>query len=338
MVLYPATANTLNRLAAGLADDLIGALFLARAPDIPYFIAPAMNHQMWAHPATQKSVGILRDWGCRLLNPGEGLLACGEEGEGRLMEPEEVLKALEITAAPKTRGKILITSGGTREPIDGVRYIGNSSSGRTGARLAEAFVKAGFEVTYLAAESAVLPQIVSPALKNIPFRSFADLNSSLKNLLANDTYAAVVHAAAVSDYSLSAVEGAEGEISTEGKLDSRQDLTLRLKRNFKILSRIKSYSRNPQMKLIGFKLTVEEPEASTKAKIHKMFEESEADFVVHNELAAVGVDRHEGRVHFRNGNFADFKDKAGMAEILLRRLSSSVPEPLSKTDLPEVIL
>src|SRR5580658_3615272 len=126
VVVCPATANTINRFAAGLADDLAGALFLAHDRTKPFLVAPAMNPAMWRHPATQAAVAQLRDWGLQFIAVGHGRTACGEEGAGRLAEPELIVSAVEAALArPARRLRILITSGGTAEPIDGVRLLAN---------------------------------------------------------------------------------------------------------------------------------------------------------------------------------------------------------------------
>jgi len=130
VVVCPATANTINRLAAGLSDDLPGALFLAHDRSKPFLVAPAMNPAMWGHPATKESVSRLAGWGVRFIAVGCGRTACGEVGDGRLAEPADIVAAVESSLAkPAARLRILVTSGGTAEPIDGVRVITNSSTG-----------------------------------------------------------------------------------------------------------------------------------------------------------------------------------------------------------------
>ena len=134
VVVCPVTANTINRLAAGLADDLPGALFLAHDRSKPWLVAPAMNPAMWAHPATMAAVGKLRSWGVRFVPVGEGRTACGETGEGRLAEPDVIVAAVEAALArPARKLRVLVTAGGTAEPVDGVRVLTNTSTGATGA-------------------------------------------------------------------------------------------------------------------------------------------------------------------------------------------------------------
>src|SRR5919198_1412880 len=155
LVVAPASANTIAKLAAGLADNLLTSAALAS--DAPLVVAPAMNDRMWRHPATQANVETLRLRGATIVPPATGELASkGEWGEGRLAEPAEILAAIEGVLAPyRPRSldgvRVLVTSGGTREPIDSVRYVGNRSSGRMGFAIAAEAARRGAEVTVVAA-------------------------------------------------------------------------------------------------------------------------------------------------------------------------------------------
>jgi phosphopantothenoylcysteine decarboxylase/phosphopantothenate--cysteine ligase len=155
LVVAPATANTIARLAHGLADDLLTEAALAHAG--PLLVAPAMNPRMWAHPATRANVEALRARDVELIGPDEGDTAEGEHGVGRMAEPEEIARRAEqLLASPSLAGKrVLVTAGGTREPLDAVRYVGNRSSGRMGVALAEEARRRGADVTLLAANLAV---------------------------------------------------------------------------------------------------------------------------------------------------------------------------------------
>lgn len=164
VVVAPATANTLARLAAGAGEDMVTTSVLAA--DCPVLIAPAMNGRMWENPATRANVDALVSRGLIVIEPGEGQLAShGEAGKGRLVEPGDLLAEAESAVRVAAGGgtwtavKVLITAGGTREPIDEVRYIGNRSSGRMGVALAEAALARGAEVTLIIAN----PQVAVPA-------------------------------------------------------------------------------------------------------------------------------------------------------------------------------
>jgi phosphopantothenoylcysteine decarboxylase / phosphopantothenate---cysteine ligase len=197
-VIAPLTANTLAKLAHGIADNLVTEAALAHAG--PLLVAPAMNTRMWAHPATQANVEALRDRGVELVGPEEGDLAEGETGIGRMSEPEAIFERARELLVPRAanhplQGKtVVVTAGGTREPIDAVRFIGNRSSGRMGAALAAEARRRGAEVTLIASNLAVeAPTGVD--LVDAP--TAADLT---RETLARQDADVVVMAAAVADY------------------------------------------------------------------------------------------------------------------------------------------
>ncbi len=294
IILCPATANTLNKFASGVGDDLISTLFLAHDFKKPYLVAPAMNQTMYNHPALQKSLSTLSGWGVSVLGTGNGALACGENGEGRMLEPPEIQAAIISALATNDRAKsathsekqsLLITSGGTEEPIDGVRSLTNTSTGRTGAELASWFAEHGANVTLLHSEKALRPQ----STKNLSlkaFSTFQSLDELLKATLAVTKFDAVIHLAAIADYSLDEVEtnGATLKAPINGKINSGESLILRLKKNPKIVDSIRDYARNPDMKLVAFKLTRTLKQAERTEAIEKLAQHARPDFIVHNDL------------------------------------------------------
>ena len=197
LVVAPLTANTLARMAHGLADDVLTEAVLAHAG--PVLVAPAMNTRMWLHPATQANVAALRARGVDLVGPAEGELAEGEEGVGRMAEPEEIFERIETLLTPAAGGplrgkRVLISAGGTQEPLDSVRYVGNRSSGRMGVALAEEARARGADVTLLAANLAV----PSPAgVEVVDTPTAADLE---REALSRADADLIVMAAAVADY------------------------------------------------------------------------------------------------------------------------------------------
>jgi phosphopantothenoylcysteine decarboxylase / phosphopantothenate---cysteine ligase len=199
IVVAPLTANTLARLAHGLADDLLTEAALAHAG--PVLVAPAMNVRMWEHAATQENVARLRARGVEFVGPVEGELAEGETGVGRMAEPEEIaasverlLRGAEQSAASLRGRRVLVSAGGTREPLDLVRFVGNRSSGRMGVALAEEARRRGADVTLLAANLAVpLP----PGVTVVDTPTASDLE---REALARADADVIVMAAAVADY------------------------------------------------------------------------------------------------------------------------------------------
>jgi len=287
VLVCPATANTLNRLAAGLADDLPGALFLAHDRAKPWLIAPAMNPAMWSHPATQAAVEKLTAWGVRFLPVGAGRTACGETGEGRLAEPAEIVRAVEAAVArPGRRLRVLVTSGGTAAPVDGVRVLTNTSTGRTGGGIAAFLAGRGHDVVLLRARGAP-----AAGCREEVFFTFAELDEALTRWLGREHFDAVIHAAAVGDFSVEAVLVGDRAVPAGGaKLESAgAPVTLRLRPNPKLVDTLRARSANPQLRVVAFKLTQGANAAAARQAVRALFEHSGADVVVHNDLAERGA-------------------------------------------------
>jgi phosphopantothenoylcysteine decarboxylase/phosphopantothenate--cysteine ligase len=193
-VVVPATANVLAKLAHGHADDLLSATLLEAT--CPLVIAPAMHSGMWEHPATQANVEILRDRGVTFVGPATGALAHGDEGIGRLEEPEDVVAAVRGALAPQDLAghTLLLTSGPTHEPIDPVRFVGNRSTGKMGAALAAEALGRGASVTVVLGPGAVVP----PGVEVVPVQTTEEMRDAV--LARFDDADAVVMAAAVADF------------------------------------------------------------------------------------------------------------------------------------------
>ncbi|HJS93578.1 MAG TPA: bifunctional phosphopantothenoylcysteine decarboxylase/phosphopantothenate--cysteine ligase CoaBC, partial [Solirubrobacteraceae bacterium] len=195
-VIAPATANTLAKLAHGQADNLLTAAALAAA--CPVAVAPAMNNRMYLNPATQANLELLRDRGVAVIGPGTGELAShGEQGIGRLAEPADLLEACEALLTPPTCAglRVLVTAGGTREPIDSVRFVGNRSSGRMGYALAREAIRRGAEVTVIAANVGLEPP---PGARLVNVQTAAELADACGNEL--DGCDVLMMSAAVADF------------------------------------------------------------------------------------------------------------------------------------------
>jgi phosphopantothenoylcysteine decarboxylase/phosphopantothenate--cysteine ligase len=244
-LIAPASANTIAKLAHGLADNLVTSCALAAT--CPVLIAPAMNDRMWDHPATQANVTLLRDRGVAVVDPGTGALATKHEwGVGRLAEPAELLAAFEAAVGGSHAGprpwdgmRVLVTAGGTREPIDAVRYVGNRSSGRMGFAVAAEAAAMGAEVTLLAANVS-LPR--HPQVRYIDVETAQQLRDACtEHFSATDV---LVMAAAVADFR--PVGAAEGKL----KKDGRARLEIALEPTVDILSELAA-QRGEQI-VVGF--------------------------------------------------------------------------------------
>src|SRR6201997_3495846 len=201
LVVAPATADILARFAHGLANDFLTTLYLATPA--PVVVAPAMNSEMWAHPATQANLRILADRNVRIVPPGVGDLACGMVGPGRLAETEAivevVLEQLDRRVSPPRRDlageTLLVTAGGTREAIDPVRYLGNRSSGKMGYAVAEAALARGARVILISGPVSVP---APPGAEIVPVRTAAEMRQAVMDRLNESTI--ILKAAAVADY------------------------------------------------------------------------------------------------------------------------------------------
>jgi phosphopantothenoylcysteine decarboxylase/phosphopantothenate--cysteine ligase len=329
VVVCPATANTLNRFAAGLAGDLAGALFLAHDWKKPFLVAPAMNPAMWRHPATAASVRQLQEWGVRMIAVGEGRTACGEIGEGRMAEPAEIVAAIESSLArPARRLRVLVTSGGTSEPIDGVRVLTNTSTGHTGAGIAAYFARCGHEVLLLRARGSIA---AGGGCREETFFTFADLDDAWGRLLGEEDFDAVIHAAAVGDFGLEAVEMNGRKQPVNGaKLDSEIAPVLRLRRQPKLVEDLRDRSRNGAVLVVAFKLTSGTGEDEVRSDVQSLIERAAADLVVHNDLAArSGQDAFPADIYRRDCSLAAHCNTRTDVSCALERLLTALPVTFS---------
>jgi len=233
IVIAPASADFIAKLAHGRADDLLSTLCLAR--DCPLMVAPAMNKQMWENQATQRNIALLNSDGISILGPGSGEQACGETGLGRMLEADELLNLVQAHFQPKIlKGKkILVTAGATLEMIDPVRAITNLSSGKMGYAIAQAAFEMGADVTLVSGASALKPP---SGVKLISATSAETMYQSvMKNIAVQDIFISV---AAVADYS-------PVTTSTQKIKKSKSSLTIELKSNKDILAEVASLPSPP---------------------------------------------------------------------------------------------
>lgn len=215
VIVAPATANTIAKMVAGLADNLLGTTLLASTA--PVVIAPAMHTEMWQHPATRANIDTLRERGVRIVGPAEGELAGGDSGPGRMSEPEEIFEQALAAIAPRDLDglRIVVSAGGTREPIDPVRFLGNRSSGRQGVALAVAAADRGADVLLVAVN--VSGDVDADAVRHPGIRiqragTAADLATVMRDAAGESDV--VVMAAAVADYR--PAETSERKLTKEG--------------------------------------------------------------------------------------------------------------------------
>jgi phosphopantothenoylcysteine decarboxylase/phosphopantothenate--cysteine ligase len=272
LVIAPATADLLARMAHGLAHDFLTTLYLATPA--PVLVAPAMNVQMWEHPATQANVATLVARGVQIIPPESGSLACGMVGSGRLAEVETIVRAVVATLHRRqdmAQETVLITAGGTREPIDPVRYVGNRSSGKMGYALAEAAQQRGARVLLISAPTQLQP----PAgCKLIPIQTAEQMRAAVLEHLPLATL--VIKAAAVADF--------RPRMTADQKIKRTGPITLELEPTGDILAEVVQ-RRQPGTLVIGFAAETQDPLEHGRGKLAR----KGADAIVINDVARAGI-------------------------------------------------
>ena len=282
LVVAPLTANTLAKLAHGLADNLVGEAALAHRG--PVLLAPAMNPRMWASPATQANVKAVRSGGAVLVGPDEGETAEGEWGVGRMVEPDEIFRrSRELLGESDSLAgrRVLVSAGGTREPLDAVRFLGNRSSGRMGVALAEEARKRGASVTLLAANLAVPPP------RGIEVVETPTAAAMLEEVLARADADLVLMAAAVADYR-------PAEPAGEKRPKDERAWQVTLEPTTDVLRTLGEQRTNGQV-LIGF--AAEHGEQGL-ARAREKLQQKRIDLVVYNDISRgdIGFDAGDNEV------------------------------------------
>ncbi len=276
IVVAPATAHLIARLAMGLADDLLTATVLASRA--PVLVCPAMHTEMWEQPSVQENLATLRRRGVMVLEPHVGRLAGGDEGAGRLVEPEEIVEMVERIVAGY-RGvlsgrHVLVTAGGTREAIDPVRVLSNRSSGRQGYALAEVAYRLGARVTLISAARRELALDVVRGVEVVEVESAAEMYEATTSRVVGAD--ALIMAAAVSDYTL--------EPTPQKIKKSRDALTLTLEPTRDIVAEVVARRRAGQV-VVGFAAETDDVMANARAKLAR----KDVDLLVVNDVSAPGA-------------------------------------------------
>lgn len=351
MIVAPATANVVAKMAAGIADDALTTTICSCVARKPILIAPAMNDKMWENPATQHAVETIRSWqNVRVIEPAEGPLACGVVGKGRMPEAEELQEALEYVLTPPTLAgqRILITAGGTQEPIDPVRFISNYSTGKMGVALAQVCARRGAEVTMVCGSMSVTPRNPFGAIHRIDALSAQEMyeaciaqwprmNSAIlcaavadftpcekaENKIKKGDRSLVIgdRSLVISDRSL--VNGGKPSSAEATPPVNREDApgewSLSLKETADIAKAL-GQSKRPDQKLIGFAL---ETQHEIENALHKM-ERKNLDAIVLNSLrdkgAGFGVDTNRVTIIRADGNSLELPllSKAEAANEIIR--------------------
>ncbi|WP_448658848.1 bifunctional phosphopantothenoylcysteine decarboxylase/phosphopantothenate--cysteine ligase CoaBC [Sphingomonas sp. CJ99] len=312
VVVAPATADLMARMAAGIADDLATTLMLAT--DKPVLACPAMNVWMWQHPATRRTVAQLRQDGIRVLDPDEGAMACGEYGPGRLPEPDRILAAILERLNERPAGRlagrhVLVTAGPTHEPIDPVRYLANRSSGKQGFAIAAAAVRAGARVTLVAGPVALG---TPPGVQRIDVETARQMADAVSLALPADI---AVMVAAVADWR---VDPAPGKL----KKGDGGPPTLALAENPDILAMVAGRADRPGL-VVGFAAETDSVVEHALAKR----ERKGADWIVANDVSGDVMGGDRNRVHLITATGVEtWEDlsKDAVAARLVERIADAV--------------
>ncbi len=332
LLVAPATASLLGKVASGVADDLVSTVLLAAAK--PLFIAPAMNPQMWANPLVRSNLQSLMDGGAHLLEPAAGVLACGDEGTGRMMEPELIVARLaEFLASgmPLCGRTALVTAGATREPIDDVRFIGNHSTGLQGYEIAKALCRMGAETTLVSGKS----HLESPRIHHfVETPTAADMRRECLQRLPQDIF---VSAAAVGDWRVVK--------PSRGKLSSAKPPNLALEKNPDILKEVgRAQNRRPRL-VVGFAAQSSRPtkdgEKRLVAAARRKLKQKGCDWLVANDVSPQsegGFASENNRVWLFAGGVVEKWEtapKSVIAEGLAARIAAHFTAPMDADGLKD---
>ena len=326
MVIAPATANTLAKMANGVADNLLTSMILAFGKTV--VIAPAMNTNMWEHPATQHNVSLLRERGVFVVEPGAGELACGDYGSGRMAEPDsivaEVKLRLQVQRKRDLRGlRVMITAGGTREPIDAVRFIGNRSSGKMGFALARAAFDRGAQVELVEA-NVDMPAV--PGVRQTKAPTAGEMHAEVMRRLPEIDI--LIMAAAVADYRVA--DGPAG-----GKIGKgRREWEIGLQATPDILCDVAEHKEGQF--LVGF---AAEYGLEGLGRARQKMERKSLDLIVFNDISRTDIgfdsDFNEVRILSKDSEvLIDRAPKETVAELILDNIAQAVRARRGETPLP----
>ena len=315
VVVAPATADLMAKMAQGLANDLASTLLLAT--DTPVLIAPAMNVRMWEHPATRRNAAQLRQDGIACVGPNAGDMACGEFGPGRMSEPMEIVEAIrqQFEKGPLSGRKILVTSGPTHEPIDPVRYIANRSSGSQGTAIAKALMDLGAKVVFVTGPAEVPPP---PDAQVVRVETALEMQEAVRSALPVD---AGVFAAAVADWRVASASDQKLKKSVDGLP------VLSFAENPDLLREVSRMTEGRPPLVVGFAAETDDVEAHAKAKrIRKG-----CDWIVANDVSpATGImGGSENAVTVIDENGADVWPRMSKDEVA-QRLAARIADHFNK--------
>jgi len=315
ILVAPATANTISKLSVGSSDDLASTVMLASDKDI--FLAPAMNVRMWEHPSTKENLNKLKKYGYKIIGPEIGDMACGEFGEGKMTEPNEIIKQIEtyfVNFNKTKKFKALVTAGPTHEYIDPVRFITNKSSGKQGFELAKALSKKGFETTLISGPTNL---IINKDINLIQVETAEEMFKSTQNNLPVDV---AIFSAAVADFKI--------KEKKKEKIKKKDYINLNLEKNIDILNYVSNHNSLRPKLVIGFAAETNELEENSRKKLM----EKNCDWIIANDISNKSIgfnsDFNEVTILYKNKKIEDeklyMKKKSEIADEIVDRVVSQL--------------
>lgn len=307
IVVAPATASTLAHLAHGFADDMLGAAVLAS--NCPLVVAPAMEDAMYHHPATQANLALLRERGVMQVGPERGRLASGDIGDGRMSDPLDICGAIRLAAGrngPMAGKRIVVTAGGTQEPLDPIRFLGNRSSGQMGYALAQSSIDAGAEVVLITGPTCLRPPY---GVEVVKIGTVTELQSAVQDAVGRADV--LIMSAAVSDYRPASRSSSKIKKETSGDA-----LTIELAANPDVLAEV----NNPGLLKIGFAAETE----SLVENARKKLVNKSLDMIVANDAeATIGSPRSQASLIYPGGECESLEemDKTSLADLIVERVT-----------------
>ncbi len=311
ILIAPATANTISKLAQGTTDDLASTVVLASDKDI--ILAPAMNVRMWEHPTTKMNLKKLKEFGYKLIGPEVGDMACGEYGEGKMSDPSIITEKIDkYFLAQKTNKKFkaLVTAGPTNEYIDPVRFITNKSSGKQGYELAKSLSKKGFDTTLISGPTNL------EITKDINLIKVETADEMLVATQKNLPVDVAIFSAAVSDFKINKMY--------ENKIKKQENLNLNLEKNIDILNYVSNHnSMRPEL-VIGFAAETNEIDKNAEEKLNK----KNCDWIISNDVSNKNIgfnsDYNEVTIHYKNRDAKkeklSYKKKSEISDEIVDRI------------------
>ena len=311
VVIAPATANTISKLAQGTTDDLASTVVLASDKDI--ILAPAMNVRMWEHPTTKANIKKLKEFGYKLIGPEVGDMACGEYGEGKMSDPLVIAEEIDkyfLTQKNNKKFKALVTAGPTNEYIDPVRFITNKSSGKQGYELAKSLSKKGFDTTLISGPTNL------EITKDINLIKVETADEMLVATQENLPVDVAIFSAAVADFKINK--------KYENKIKKQENLNLNLEKNIDILNYVSNHNSMRPKLVIGFAAETNEINKNAEEKLNK----KNCDWIISNDVSNKNIgfnsDYNEVTIHYKNRDAKkeklSYKKKSGISDEIVDRI------------------